>query len=88
MKKTAFTAAMSYVLNNAITGVEPNFNVDYATALVSRGGLSPSLNPSIDLATAGEVTFNWNDNYAEGNVNATYKAMLLVYNPSKKESIS
>ena len=88
VKKTAFNAAMSYVLNNAITGVEPNFNVDYANALVSRGGLSAALNPSTDLATAGEVTFNWDDNSAEGNANATDKAMLLVYNPSKKESIS
>ena len=87
-KKTEFNAAMSYVLNNAITGVEPNFNVDYANALVSRGGLSAALNPSTDLATAGEVTFNWDDNSAEGNANATDKAMLLVYNPSKKESIS
>lgn len=88
LKKTAFNAAMSYVLNNAITGVEPNFNVDYANALVSRGGLSAALNPSTDLATAGEVTFNWDDNSAEGNANATDKAMLLVYNPSKKESIA
>ena len=88
VKKTAFNAAMSYVLNNAITGVEPNFNVDYANALVSRGGLSAALNPSTDLATPGEVTFNWDDNSAEGNANATDKAMLLVYNPSKKESIS
>jgi hypothetical protein len=88
VKKTAFNAAMSYVLNNAITGVEPDFEVDYATALVSRGGLSAALNPTTDLATPGEVTFNWDDNSAEGNANATDKAMLLVYNPSKKESIS
>ncbi|WP_157209189.1 DUF6266 family protein [Mariniflexile maritimum] len=88
VKQTQFNAAMSYVLNNAITGVEPNFNVDFATALLSRGNLSGVLNPGTDLATPGEVTFNWDDNSAEGNANATDKAMLLVYNPSKKESIS
>lgn len=88
VKKTAFNAAMSYVLNNAIGGIEPNFNVDYANALVSRGGLSSALNPTTDLTTAGEVTFNWDDNSAEGNANTTDKAMLLVYNPSKKESMS
>ncbi|WP_412560608.1 DUF6266 family protein [Winogradskyella sp. MIT101101] len=37
VKKTEFNAAMSYVLNNAITGAEPNFVVDYPNALVSRG---------------------------------------------------
>jgi hypothetical protein len=88
VKQTQFNAAMSYVLNNAITGVEPNFNVDFATALLSRGNLSGVLNPGTDLATPGEVTFTWDDNSAEGNANATDKAMLLVYNPSKKESIS
>lgn len=88
VKKTAFNAAMSYVLNNAITGIEPNFEVDFPNALVSRGGLSTALNPTTDLANPGEVTFNWDDNSAEGNANTTDKSMLLVYNPSKKESIS
>jgi hypothetical protein len=86
IKKTAFNAAMSNVLNNAITGVAPNFSVDYSTALLSKGSLSGALNPSTDLTTAGQITFNWDDNSTESNANATDKAMLLVYNPSKKES--
>ena len=87
-KKTEFNAAMSYVLNNAVGGISPNFTIDYSSALLSRGSLSSVLNGSTDLATAGEVSFAWNDNSAEGNANATDKAMVLVYNPSKKESIS
>ena len=88
VQKTAFNAAMSYVLNNAITGSAPNFTVDYSLALLSRGSLSSVLNGSTDLATPGQVTFDWDDNSAEGNANATDKAMVLVYNPSKKESVS
>jgi len=88
VKKTEFNAGMSYVLNNAITGTSPNFIVDYPNALVSRGGLSRPLNPTTDLSTAGEVTFGWSDNSDEGRAKPTDKAMLLVYNPSKKESIS
>lgn len=87
IKKTPFNAAMSYVLGNAITGIAPDFSVDYADALVSRGSLSGVLNGSTDLGTPGEVSFSWGDNSAEGNANTTDKAMLLVYNPSKKESI-
>ena len=87
IKKTEFNAAMSYVLNNAIGGVAPNFVVDYSTALLSRGSLSGVLNPTTDLATPGQVTFGWGDNSAEGNANITDKAMVLVYNPTKKESI-
>ena len=88
IKKTEFNAAMSYILNNAIDGTAPNFVVDYQNASVSRGTLSEPLNASTDLTTAGQIEFSWDDNSAEGNANATDKAMLLAYNPLKKESIS
>lgn len=87
VKKTAFNSAMSYILGNAITGTAPNFNVDYSLALLSRGSLSTPLDPTTDLTTAGQVTFGWDDNSADGNANTTDKAMVLAYNPSKKESI-
>ena len=87
-KKTEFNAAMSYVLNNAVGGIAPNFTIDYSLALLSRGPLSGVLNGTTDLATVGQVSFDWDDNSAEGNANVTDKAMVLVYNPSKKESIS
>lgn len=86
-KRTEFNAAMSYILNNAITGTAPNFMIDYANALISRGSLSGVLNGAVDITTAGEATFSWGDNSAEGNANITDKAMVLVYNPSKKESM-
>ncbi|MFC5196601.1 DUF6266 family protein [Bizionia hallyeonensis] len=88
VKKTEFNAAMSYVLNNAVGGIAPNFTIDYTLALLSRGPLSGVLNGTTDLASAGQVTFDWDDNSAEGNANVTDKSMVLVYNPSKKESIS
>ncbi|MEQ3665841.1 DUF6266 family protein [Olleya sp.] len=86
-KKTEFNAAMSYVLNNAVGGVAPDFTVDYANALLSRGSLSGALNATTDLSAAGQVSFAWDDNSTEGNANTTDKAMVLVYNPSKKESM-
>ena len=87
-KKTEFNAAMSYVLNNAVGGSAPNFTIDYSLALLSRGSLSAPLNASVDLSVANQATFNWDDNSTDGNANATDKAMILAYNPSKKESIS
>jgi hypothetical protein len=86
--KTEFNAAMSYVLNNAIAGTAPNFSVDYSLALLSRGSLPGVLNGATDLATAGQVTFSWDDNSTGINANPTDQAMVLVYNPSKKESIA
>tara|TARA_R110002051_G_scaffold172001_1_gene242470 strand:- start:199 stop:840 length:642 start_codon:yes stop_codon:yes gene_type:complete len=87
VKKTEFNAAMSYVLANAITGTAPNFNVDYSLALLSRGNLSSPLNGGVDLSTANQVAFDWDDNSTDGNANTTDKSMVLAYNPSKKESI-
>ncbi|MDG4714826.1 hypothetical protein SAMN04487989_10164 [Bizionia echini] len=86
--KTEFNAAMSYVLNNAVGGIAPNFTIDYSLALLSRGNLAGVLNGTTDLTVAGQVSFGWDDNSTGGNANATDKAMLIVYNPSKKESIS
>ncbi len=86
IKKSAFNAAMSSILNTAITGVAPDFSVDYASALISKGSLSGASSPTTDLAVAGQVTFGWDDNSTDNNANATDKAMLLVYNPIKKES--
>ena len=87
VKKTEFNAAMSYVLNNAVGGIAPNFTIDYNNALLSRGSLSGVLNGVTDLTNAGQVDFSWDDNSAEGNANATDRSMVLVYNPSKKESM-
>lgn len=86
IKKTPFNAAMSYVLNNAIIGIAPDFSVDYGSALLSKGILSKALNPSADLSTAGQVSFSWDDNSTENNAKRTDRAMLLVYNPMKNES--
>lgn len=52
-KKTEFKATMSYVLNNALGGVGPNFTIDYSLALLSKGSLSAVLNGTTDLATPG-----------------------------------
>jgi hypothetical protein len=70
-KKTEFNAAMSYVLNNAIGVIAPNFTVVYANALLSRGSLSTALNPTTDLATSGQTLFAWGNNSLEGHANAT-----------------
>lgn len=88
IKKTAFNAAMSEVLANAITGVAPNFTVDFENALLSKGTLPGVLDAGASYATPGQVVFSWTDNSTGINAKSTDKAMLLVYNPIKKESVT
>lgn len=87
IKMTAFNSAMSYNVKNAITGVYPDYSIDFSQALVSRGSLAGALNPEAASAAAGEVTFTWDDNSAETNANADDLTMVLVLNQDKKEAV-
>ena len=87
VKKSQFNSAMSFILNNAIIGVSPDFEIDYSLALLSRGNLAGALNPVFDLTTPGQVQFSWDDNSTDGNALATDKVMVVAYNPLKGESV-
>lgn len=87
VKKSQFNSAMSFILNNAIIGDYPNYLIDYSVALLSRGNLATALNPQFDVSTPGQVKFTWEDNSTNGNAQATDKAMVVVYNPAKGESV-
>ena len=87
VKKSQFNSAMSFILNNAIIGVSPDFEIDYSLALLSRGNLAGALNPVFDLTTPGQVQFSWDDNSTEGNALATDKVIVVIFNPLKGESV-
>src|ERR1035437_9032193 len=84
--QTAFNAAMSYNVLNAIQGAYPNVTVDYPNALVSKGNLPPALNQAAASTVAGTVLFSWTDNSDEVDASATDKNLLLVYNPVKNQA--
>lgn len=85
-KQTAMNAAMSYVLRNAIIGTAPDFEVDYSAALLSRGNLTGPADAVVSLA-AGSASFSWTDNSAAGNARPDDRPMLLVYSPTRHESV-
>jgi hypothetical protein len=86
-KMTQFNAAMSYNLNNAITGAYPNFMIDYASALVSRGNLTGAANGAASSPSAGSVEVTWTDNSASGSAVATDKSLIVLLNTSRGEAI-
>lgn len=86
-KMTQFNAAMSYNLNNAITGTYPNFVIDYANSLVTRGNLTAAADGSSTSVSSGVVDISWTDNSGSGSALATDKAMILLYNSNRGESI-
>lgn len=86
-KMTQFNAAMSYNLNNAITGAYPNFMVDYASALVTRGNLTGAANGATSSPSAASVEVTWTDNSGSGSAQATDKALIVLLNTTRQEAV-
>lgn len=86
IRQTAFNAAMSYTLANAVTGESPDYDLDFASALVSCGSLMPASNGNA-AASTGKVTFSWDDNSGVGSALATDLSMPLVFNKDKGEAV-
>jgi len=87
IKMTQFNNAMSYNLKNAVIGSYPNYSIDYANALISRGSLAGVLNGAAASSVTGSVDFIWSDNSNVGNAQPTDKVMVLAYNKSKDVAI-
>lgn len=84
--RTAFNAAMSYLLRHAMTGSFPDLKMDYNSALVARGSLMPVYDATASLAD-NKISFVWKDNSGMGDARATDLAMPLVYNKVKGEAV-
>jgi hypothetical protein len=85
-KQSPFNAAMSYTIDNAITGAYPNFAIDPSKVLISRGALSPALNGSATPAAGGSIYVEWEDNSGLGTAKQTDKALIAILNPGKSEA--
>ena len=71
--------ALSYNVQNAITGVYPALTVDYPMLLLSRGDLLVAIGPAAASAVAGKVDFTWTNNSGPGKVRATDTAFVAVF---------
>lgn len=85
-KQTAFNAAMSQVLTNAITGESPDIAIDYTKAQVSAGTLTAATNGAFTYDN-GEITLTWDDNSGSGTAKAADKSLYVVYNPTKSDAV-
>lgn len=83
--KTAFNAAMSYIMRHALMGEFPDITVDYRRVLVARGNLTPVFDVTATKED-GKIKMTWTDNSGMGDALATDLAMPLAYN--KKRAVS
>lgn len=86
-KQTAFNAAMSYTLANAISGDYPDYELNFGSALISRGSLTSATNGAV-TAAVGSISVTWSDNSGIGTAKAIDKALIAVLNADKGEAIT
>lgn len=83
---TAPNAAMRLNLDGAISGDWPNYKVAYDKVMVSNGVIDLPYSP-VGTLDGSDISATWSDNSGLGNADAADKAMMLVYNPAKRQSI-
>jgi len=75
--------AVAYHLKNAITGVAPDFMIDYAKVIFSKGKLELPIDADVTSNPGAELEFNWmpggpDDRYLD----ETDMLSILIYNPT------
>ena len=78
---------MSYTIDNAVTGNYPDYAIDAAKVVISRGALTPGADTELGVA-GSNVLVKWGDNSGSGSALATDKALIAVVNQSKGEAIT
>ena len=85
---TQMNLAVSYRLKEAVTGVAPDFTIDYTRIRFSMGNLSLPDNMAADAVTAGKVDFTWDDDGLDDKrKDATDMVNVLIYNPTKDKFV-
>lgn len=74
---TSMNKAMAANLNEAITGVSPNFAIDYAKIRYSKGSLIKPSGVSVDTAPQSKLVFHWEN---PGAAAASDELTILIYN--------
>ncbi|WP_316818576.1 DUF6266 family protein [Pedobacter nyackensis] len=73
--------ASSYLLNEAVTGDYPNYEIDYSKVLVSRGRLQKPSNPTVKLE-GNTLKFYWDVDPNWGYELNRDQVMVLAYLPT------
>lgn len=86
---TPMNHAVSYHLKNAVTGVSPNFKLDYAKVTFSAGKLALPSTYSVDTTAPTKVDFNWSlDGLDSKYKDGTDVINVMVYNPTKDQFVT
>lgn len=85
-KRSGFTAAMSYVMANAINQSEEGASINYEKVKIAQGTLTTAIEAKVELER-GKAIFTWKDNSGQGDAQPEDSVMILVYNKIKGQAV-
>lgn len=84
---SAYNVAVSENMKHAITGVSPNFSINYPMARFSKGVLRELSEVEVTAATAAVIEFGWASVIGQSYSASTDKVGVIVYNPNLDEFV-
>ena len=82
-KLSAFNAATSYNLKNAVIGNYPDVQLSFADAKISKGNLPPVAGLVATFVAPDTISLEWTDNSSKPLAAATDLLMIGLYEPTK-----
>jgi len=84
--RSAYNAAMSYNLENALKGSYPEITVDYPSVRISRGKLASPVSASLSFTDDKIIIINWENQTHISLGNANDSLLVVLICPSKNEA--
>jgi hypothetical protein len=85
-RKTGCNSAVSYLLEHAVTGSSPAFELDYSKVLISRGPLMGAQEAAATADPDAMINFRWRDNSSVAGTKTSDRAIVVVYCPALQQS--
>jgi hypothetical protein len=79
-ERTGFNSAVSHAINEALTGVYPDYSLEWGKVQISRGKLLPAKTSSA-VANGSIIQFTWSTEVVTSDTNPLDRAILVVYCP-------
>jgi hypothetical protein len=75
--------ATSYHILEAVTGIFPDFSINYLKVLVTKGELLGLQEPIATPQTGAQIAFAWEDNSGQGLAKSDDQLLVVVYNEAR-----
>lgn len=78
-EQTRRNQAMSYHMKEAVSYIDPDFDILYNKVQISKGDLLGVRNPTVASANPQQLVYSWEDNSGQGSAKATDKLVVVIY---------